>query len=341
MKDEISISIIIVNYNTEQFLRACLASIRKQRIEEESEIIVFDNNSIDNSKKIIKNEYKEVRLIESKKNLGFAEANNRAAEIVAGKYIFFLNPDTKLDKNCLFILLNYAKKIKDKEFILIPKHVFYDKGKFLTLGSAADIFGYPNSAYSDDGKRQIRPIFYADGAAIFMPKNTFMKLGMFDEELFMFQEDIDLSWKAHLLGIKLYPVAGAVMFHKVGAVAGGGAIKGRKYKTNLFRRYLAERNLLRNLIKNYSLYNLIWIVPLNFLINLLEVALFLLLLKPKVSFIYLRAYWWNLLNIKSTLNKRAWIQKRRIVSDKKILSGMIKIPSKFYLLARVGIPKFK
>jgi len=69
-----------------------------------------------------------------------------------------------------------------------------------------------------------------------------------------------------------------------------------------------------------------------FLINLLEIALFLVLMKPKVSLCYLRAYGWNFRNIKSALNKRAWIQNHRIVPDRKILNQMVKIPSKLYLL---------
>lgn len=328
-----------MNYNARTFLRKCLNSIKMQQMKDDIEVIIFDNNSTDDSKELIKKEYRKVKLIESERNLGFAEANNCATKIATEEYIFFLNPDTRLDKDCISILLNFAKRVKDEDFILIPKQVSYDKGKFLTLGLAADIFGYPNTAYSDNGKRQIRPIFYADGAAFFIPKKTFIKLGMLDEELFMFQEDIDLSWKAHLMGIKLYPVANAVVFHKVGAVAGGGLAEGKKYETNLYRRYLSERNLLRNMIKNYSFYNLIWILPLNFLINLLEIMLFLLLKKPKVSLCYLRAYGWNFRNIKSAFNKRVWIQNHRIVPDRKILNQMVKIPSKLYLLVRVGIPK--
>lgn len=332
------ISIIIVNYNSGSFLKKCIDSIKKQRIKANVEIVVFDNNSHDNSLKIVKNEYKDVRVIENKRNLGFAEGNNRAVKVATGEYVFFLNPDTKLERNCLKILLDYAKKVKNKDFILVPKQVSYDEGKFLTLGLAVDIFGYPNTAYISDGKKQIRPIFYADGAAIFIPKHTFVKLGMFDGDMFMYQEDIDLCWKAHLMDIKLYPVADAVVFHKVGAVAGGGLISGKKYETNLFRRYLSERNLLRNLLKNYSFYNLIWILPLNFLINCLEITLFLILMKPRVSLIYLKAWLWNISNFKSVVKKRRWIQARRVVPDKAIFSKMSRIPSKLFLLARVGVP---
>lgn len=338
----VMISLVIVNYNTKTFLKNCLSSIEREvGVSILPEIIVFDNNSSDGSQTFIRNNYPKVKLIESKQNLGFGGANNRAAKVARGEYLFFLNPDTKLDKHCLSRLLAFAKKLPNKDFILISKQMTYDDKHFLQLGLASDIFGFPNSAYDANGSRQIRHIFYADGAALFIPKRTFEKLGGFDEEMFMYQEDIDLSWKAHLMKIKLYPVSEAIVFHKAGAVSGGGISRGNSYKTTFFRRYYAERNLLRNLLKNYSWWNLLWVLPLNFFINLGEFALFLLLLQPKVASIYLKAYWWNIANIKSTLKKRRWIQKKRKVPDKNILRRMNKAPSKLYLLKRVGVPIIK
>ncbi len=339
MKPEISV--IIVSYNTEKYLRACLSSLRIQSGDIQTEVIIFDNHSQDGTIELVRREYPLVKLIAHSENLGFAKANNEAAKQATGKYLLFINPDTKLDPDCLKILLSAAKDQASQDFLLIPKQVTYETGDFLCLGLAADIFGYSNTAYATDGAKQIRPIFYADGAAFFLPRETFLKLGLFDEGFFMYQEDIDLSWKAHLMKMKLIPIPDAIVSHKVGAVAGGGLAKGRSYETNFFRRQQAERNLLCNLLKNYSGVNLLWILPLYLIFNFGEFVLFLLLLKPKTSTIYLKSYWWNVANLRQTLAKRSWIQKRREVPDREILAKMVKIPSKLFLLFRVGIPTVK
>lgn len=335
------ISIIIVNFNAEPYLRPCLDSVINQGGENETEIIVVDNHSQDESITILRREYPQVTLLENLANLGFAKACNQAARIAQGRYLFFLNPDTKLAPDCLKTLLHLAKDQTGQDFILIPQQVSYDGTRFVSQGLAVDIFGYPNTAYSPDGARLVRPIFYADGAALFLPTATFVKLGMFDENYFMYQEDIDLSWKAHLMQVPLIPVKEAIVHHKVGAIAGGGSEKEKSYTTSYLRRYQVEKNLLSNLIKNYSLPSLAWILPLYFFLNLLEFFLFLLLLKPKTSFVYPQAYWRNLKKLASILKKRKWIQKQRLVSDRAILAKMVKIPSKFFLLARAGIPKIK
>lgn len=333
------ISIIIVNYNAAQYLPACLDSVLAQTEPNLVEILVFDNHSKDASLNLIRQKYPQVQLITSGENLGFAKGNNLAVNQARGHFLFFLNPDTKLAPQCLETLVNLAQSQTTKDFILLPKQVAYDSDRFLSCGLAADLFGNPNSAYSPDGEKQLRPIFYADGAAFFLPQDTFDKLGMFDENHFMYMEDIDLSWKAHLMRIPLMPVKEAAVHHQVGAVAGGGLAQKRGYTTNLFRRYYAERNLLYNLLKNYSWVSLTWILPGYLVINFATGLFFFLLAQPKVSLAYGRALWWNITHLNTIRKKRNWIQSRRIVTDREVRKLMTKIPSQLFLLARSGIPR--
>lgn len=95
-RNQLSISIIIVNYNGEKFINNCLDSLKKVAFSN-YEILFIDNNSTDNSLRLVKQNYPEVNIIENPNNLGFAAANNFAAKKAKGDYLFLLNCDTKCD----------------------------------------------------------------------------------------------------------------------------------------------------------------------------------------------------------------------------------------------------
>ena len=97
-----NVSVIIVNYNTKELTKNCLASIFEKTKNIDFEVIVSDNGSTDGSIEMIKSDFPQVVLIENNANLGFGKANNIAAKIAKGKYLLFLNSDT--------ILLNNAVK---------------------------------------------------------------------------------------------------------------------------------------------------------------------------------------------------------------------------------------
>ena len=90
----------------------------------------------------------------------------------------------------------------------------------------------------------------------------------------------------------------------------------------------------------YSLPNFLWVLPGMFALNMAEIVLFLIMGKLSVCFAYLRAYYWNVINLSSTLEKRQWVQSRRKVSDRDIMYNMYRGSAKIKLLLEVGIPKF-
>ena len=104
------VSVIIVNYNTVELTKQCILSIYNQTKDVNFEIIVVDNNSEDNSVKIIENNFPQVILINNSDNIGFGRANNLGVEIAKGKYIFFLNSDTILLNNAIKIFVDYMRK---------------------------------------------------------------------------------------------------------------------------------------------------------------------------------------------------------------------------------------
>ena len=114
MSQKVDISIVILNYNSLEYLKGCLSSIDKSKLGGISiETIVVDNASSDDSAKVIASKYPKIKLIASKKNTGFAGGNNLARRLAKGNFVLFLNPDTVLEPNVLAGVYKFMKKNKD------------------------------------------------------------------------------------------------------------------------------------------------------------------------------------------------------------------------------------
>ena len=301
------VSIIIINYGKEYFIKKCLDSISKSNYPNK-QIIVIDNN---------------------RKNLGYAGACNRGAKKANGEYLFFLNNDITLNKKTISLLV---KKLQSDPKITIAGGTIkdYDNKKILHKNLGIDIFGFPLTS---------RKSFYVEGSAIMIKKKVFKKL-YFDSDYFMFHEDIDLAWRARLLEYKIGFTNNAYIYHWGGLSAGGRPSEKHKYKTTYLRRFFSERNNLTTLLKNYSSLALFFILPFYLLINIAEAIFFLCLGDFKAINCYLESYLWNIKHLKNTLKKRRKIQKQRKVSDFQIIKNMYFGSAKLLSFIKVGIPKF-
>lgn len=342
-----NISIVTVINNAMPFLDRYFYSISLQKFKG-LEIILVDSDLLPDTKEKIKHFWRKyrnhfnIKYIPVPETIGFAKGNNIGVDKARARYIFLLNPDTKLETSCLQLLYNSAMNINNEHFILIARQKSYTTKKFLIDGVCVDIFGFPYKIFNAYYPHRTKRPFYCDGAAMFMPIHTFRKLGGFDEDLFTFTEDVDLSWRAHLLHIPFYNEPRAIVYHYGGgSIRGGIRMKKKIYRTSYFRRYLGERNAQRNLLKNYTSVTLLWVLPLYLCINVGEIAVFLITNKHKVAFQYVKAWWWNLINIHSTLEKRKWIQSRRIVGDRDIFKQLYFGSGKLNAFLHIRYPKFE
>lgn len=318
------ISIITIIYNSDKFIQDYFLSIFNSTYKP-IEILLYDGGSSDNSIKMInkyQKKYPEIILYRGK-NIGFAAGNNFLAKKAKGKYLFVLNPDTKLEKNCLRNLITNKNRTRE---ILVPKQMSFN-GKMISFGNGMDILGCPTSGR-----------FFADGAAIFISKFLFNFLGCFDPDYFMFQEDLDLSWRAHLYGINLFFDNKALVYHFSGGSVIGGSLKSEKIITTPLRRYYGERNVYQNILKNYSILTLMFVLPINIIINFFEFIFFFLAFRPKLAFCYPRV-WANVIkNLPAIMRKRREVQKKRIISDWLIFKKTYLGSAKLKLLFKNGIP---
>jgi len=310
------LSVIIANWNGARFLPRCFQSLRAQSLQD-VQVILADNGSTDDSRPLTRRDFPEVDIVEFDANLGYADANNRAAASSTAPYLLFLNNDTHLDPAALATLISVAEARPDVA-ILAPQQRTYDGKGFLNVGMSVDLLGFPCIGNAPENK-----VFYADGACLFIRREVFVALGGFDVGHFMFFEDADLCWRAWLWGYRMATVPQAVVFHKAGGTAGSSLAEGTAYATSRSKRRLTHRNQFATILKNYSAPALCVAVPLFVALTMGEVVLLVVMgQRGAVGDAYMPA-WRDLLRDRARIRAmRRRVQRARQVSDWSILRRM-------------------
>jgi GT2 family glycosyltransferase len=206
------LSIIIVNYNVKYFLEHCLLSVVKACQPIEAEIFVVDNMSTDGSAEMVSAKFPQVKLIANKDNIGFAKANNQAVDKAKGKYILYLNPDTIVPEDCFIKCLDFFQQYPDagalgvrmldgngsflpesKRSFPSPVISFYKLSGLTRLFPRSKTFGKYHLGYLDEHANH--EVNVLAGAFMFMRKDVALQTEGFDEQFFMYGEDIDLSYR--------------------------------------------------------------------------------------------------------------------------------------------------
>src|SRR5690606_4276397 len=231
----IDVSIVIVNYNVKDLVDNCIASIYKSNTANHSfEIFLVDNNSIDGSAGFIREKYPDVIVIENEENIGFSKANNLALRRASGNYILILNPDTILEEGTFSKMIRFCEDNQNAGAVtsrLILANGQLDsacKRSFPTPGVAiprmlglsglfpkSKLFGKYNLSYLDEN--QTHKVDAICGAFMFIPKEALNKAGLFDEEYFMYGEDLDLCFRINKSGYDIYYYPGVTTVHLKGA----------------------------------------------------------------------------------------------------------------------------
>lgn len=227
------LSIIIVSYNVRDFLEHCLISVRKSASGIESEVFVVDNNSTDQSADMVSEKFPEVHLIRNSVNLGFSKANNQALPYSKGEYILFLNPDTLVEectfRKCIDFMdsrpLAGAMGVKmingegkylpeSKRSVPTPLVALYKISGLTALFPGSVHFGkYYLRHLSKDQTNKIEVL---TGAFFFVRKKALDTAGWFDEDFFMYGEDIDLSLRILKKNYTIWYYPGTAIIHYKG-----------------------------------------------------------------------------------------------------------------------------
>jgi GT2 family glycosyltransferase len=302
----IKLSVIIPNWNGEKYLDGCLKSLCHQS-EDEIEIIVVDNGSSDDSERIVAG-YPKVRYIPLKKNLGFAKAANIGIKEAKASLIGLLNNDTEIDSDWAKEMTLAANRYPDAGFFASKMLQFNQRN---TIDAFGDALNWSGRAYNI-GKHKHDSKEFSDytytfgacaGAAVYR-KEMFENVGYFDEDFFMYLEDVDLSFRAQNAGHRCVAVPKANVFHV------GGASSSKNF--GFIFKYI-NKNRWHMMYKNYP--------TSRFTIHLPEIIISeLRFFAAAVLRGYLPEYFWAVRQYSKEhpkmKNKRRKIQRSRQVSLK-------------------------
>jgi GT2 family glycosyltransferase len=254
MRPDPLVSIVIVTWNGRQYLDACLEAVAAQA-GVASETILVDNASTDGTVDYVRERFPWVRVVAMPENRGFAGGNNAGVREAHGRFVALLNNDTVPNPGWLEALLRGIDE--SAGFALVTSRIVYmhDPG---VIDSAGDGMLASGGAFKRhhgagvDTARDSAEVFGVCGAACLMPKRVFDELGGFDEDFFASHEDVDLSYRARLLGYRCRYVADAVVRHHGSATIG---------RVSGFAIFHGQRNLEWLYIKNTPITLLIVTLP--------------------------------------------------------------------------------
>lgn len=273
----IKTSVVILNWNTRQQLETFLPYLIKYTSGSETEIVVADNASNDDSVSFVQTNYPEIRIIRLDKNYGFAEGYNRALKQIDAQYFVIINSDIEVTPGWLEPLISSLDSDKQVTACMPKLLSYYQRDTFEYAGAAGgyiDYLGYPFCKgrifdYLEKDQGQFTgtyEVFWATGACIAVKADIFRQIGGFDPYFFAHMEEIDLCWRMKNLGYKILCNTDSTIYH-----VGGGTLP----KSNPRKTYLNFRNNLILLHKNLSFFRKLYILPIRFVMNFMSIAKYL------------------------------------------------------------------
>jgi len=284
----------------EKYLADCLESLRKQNFKGFFKIFIMDNESTPETVEYIKKIAPEIELGINKNNDGFCKGNNDALKRAMAEgfeYFVLLNMDTVVEPDWLEKLVAVAEERSDWGGVQSRVMLWPAKDKINSLGNNLHYLGLGFSAgggkkWDDYKTKKINSITYFSGVAVLLNKKVLDEVGLFDEEFWMYHDDLDLSWRIRLAGYQIYLAPESVVYHKY------------QFTKSIKQYYWMERNRFVFLLTCYKRNTLLLILPM---LILLEVGI--------LFFSFVNGFWKEKFKVYSWLiNPVNWryIKKRRV-----------------------------
>ena len=322
MNEKSLISIIVLNYNAGELLLNCINSLKKSTYQN-IEILVVDNISSDDSHTKCKKQFPDIKLIQNRKNLGYCGGNNVGIKEAKGEFIVILNPDTIVEENWLDEMFNAFNEFGDG--LYQPKIISLNESDIIqSTGNMIHVFGFGFAR--DKGKKiiekkeEIEKIGYASGTCLFTTKKVLEKVGLLDEFLFLYHDDLDLGWRAAQIGINSYYVPKSKIFHA----------ESYSLKWSAKKFYWLERNRKYCLKTHYSkdTYK-----KMSFSLMLVDLSIWIFYISKGFLNAKIRAELDILKNKKIIENKYLELEKKKIIPDKELIK---KFPDEIFVPTNVS-----
>lgn len=277
------LSIIIVNFNSVEHLTKCICSIQKQNTDLSYEIIVVDNNSSDNSKMLITNAYPDVRWVDSGYNAGFARANNLGITYATGRLIMILNPDTEMTNGFIEKFVSaYNERSKTCTLGIAGCKIISSEDNSLLIGSGTEFPSFKRTLFANpllilvarllniNLDRKYDPhlmhntdheVDFVSGACAMISKQNIENYNLyFDEDFFLYYEDVEWSYRVQQHGLINYFFSSITILHENSAVTKKSGNKDKQLLLSSFLFYFKTMNHVL-----YFLHGVL--MSLNYLLN--------------------------------------------------------------------------
>ena len=306
------VAIVILNWNGRKMLQEFLPSVVEHSAS--AQIVVADNGSTDDSVEFLRTNYPQIQLVINDKNYGFAEGYNKALAHVEADYYVILNSDVEVTPNWIEPVVELMES-DENIAICQPKLLSHiNRENFEYAGGAGgfiDRFGYPfcrgrvfSTLEKDEGQYDdVREVFWATGAAMFVKAPLFHKLGGFDGDFFAHMEEIDFCWRAKNSGYKVMYCPASKIYH-----VGGGTLP----PSSPFKTFLNFRNNFALLYKNLRRISIAYVFPARIVLDYVAAMRFLTEGKPKEFWAVVRAHFAFYGMVPSLTRKRRKMDHRKV-----------------------------
>ena len=302
------VSFVILSHNDAEMVVAAVKSIQRLKTRYAYDIYVVDNGSRDGTPDLVKKEFKDVKVIKLPKNIGTA-AYDAAIKKSKSEYIFFTGCDVELREDMIGKLVGFLEKSKNIAQAA-PKYIdFYNRKKIDLAGTWLSRSFY-SGTFKDSalGDKPAQIPYMGTGL---IRRDVINKFGyLFDEDYFFYGEDVDLGLRIMLIGLKVYYLPDAVVYHK-------GSMS-RSIHKPAYLAYLMERNLLTTFFKILSGKSILLLLPYVLSARLMAIIMDVLTLKIKNAFARIKAIFWVAFNFGRIIEKREKLQRLRKFSDKEM-----------------------
>jgi GT2 family glycosyltransferase len=307
----LKIAIVILNWNGQKLLEQFLPSV-VDFSSKEATIYIADNASKDSSINYVKSSFPSIKIIENDINGGYAKGYNDALKSIDADIYCLLNSDVEVTQNWLKPVIDIFKSEKNTAIIQPKLLDFKNKTKFEYAGAAGgfiDLFGYPycrgrvfNHLETDKGQfNDVKEIFWASGACLFIRAKVYHQLEGFDEDYFAHQEEIDLCWRTQNIGYKIKYVGSSLVYH-----VGGATLQ----QANPHKTFLNFRNSLLNVVKNVPKKWFLFVIFSRLLLDGIAGIKFIIELRPIHTWAIIKAHYSFYKNLNKFLKKRKKLLKK-------------------------------
>ena len=313
------VSVIVLTHNNKKQIQKCINSINNQDYEN-LELIIIDNFSNDGTRQILadmcidKTDF--IKIILNSSNLGYNLGNFEGIKNSTGNYIVILNPDVVLEKSWISNIIHFMKE--NSEAVIASGKILNEDETIQTKGGHLDIYGAVTQKTDNNDNESF---FYHPGAAFIFKKEILTKVEL-DPNLFMYYDDVDLSWQLRLLGYKINFCEKSISHHNQ-----------ISEQLPISKFYHISKNRVYVCSKNYSLNRITRRILIIIGFVILDSLYYSFKFKSLKYFFWgLKALGWNIISANTLRISRAKVQKHRIVSDEKIESFMQKNSSEMKFL---------